>query len=152
MRMRWLKHGGTTILVGLMAALLCALPAGCGKKGPPRLPDVEMPAGVRNLAVALAGGDIVLNWTAVNAEKAEGVDGYRIYRAADPVTADVCEGCPILFKPVATVPMGAGEAAAPKMTYREAQLPGTRYRFKVVPVDAQGRLGPDSNIVAITTD
>ncbi len=152
MRMRRLKHGGTTILVGMMALLLCSLTAGCGKKAPPRLPDVEMPAGVRNLAAALAGGDIVLNWTPAAADKAANVAGYRIYRSADPVTADVCEGCPILFKPVADVPMAAGEAAAPKMTYREEQLPGTRYRFKVVPVDAQGRLGPDSNIVAITTD
>jgi hypothetical protein len=38
------------------------------------------------------------------------------------------------------------------MNFKERLLPATRYRFKVVPYDAQGQLGPDSNIVRIVTD
>jgi len=134
-------------------AIAAVIPAGCGQKGPPKLPKVKAPVGVSNLAVKLEGGDIVLSWSVKKAEiEKSGVAGYRIYRSAEPVSDEDCDGCPVLFKRGAKVPLVDKESKRLVLEYREAMLPGTRYRFKVVPYDAQGGLGPDSNIVRIVTD
>ena len=141
-------HRAFARVVLVIAAVLIgiALPVGCGKKGPPRLPDVEAPAGVADLKAALEGEEIVLTWTGLAAA------GYSIYRSAEPEDEKPCEGCPILFKRVGKVPM-AGEKNTPQnCEYRENWMPATRYHFKVVPYDDQGQLGSDSNIVAISTD
>lgn len=142
------------VILGLVAVALClVLPAGCGKKGPPKLPDVTPLSSVTNLAVALEGGDVVLRWTAAVAKnEAPVAEGYLIYRSAEPVSEEACAGCPVLFQRAAKIPLAEAVAASNEMVYREALLPATRYRFKVVPYDTQGRLGPNSNIVGIVTD
>ena len=142
------------ILLGLVAVALClVLPAGCGKKGPPKLPDVTPPSSVNNLALALEGGDVVLRWTAAVAKDEEHMtEGYLIYRSAEPVSEEACAGCPVQFQRAAKIPLAEAVAASNEMVYREALLPATRYRFKVVPYDTQGQLGPNSNIVRIVTD
>lgn len=142
------------ILLGLVAVALCLLlPAGCGKKGPPKLPDVTPPPSVTNLAVTLEGGDVVLRWTAAVVKKEDqATEGYLIYRSAEPVSEEACAGCPVLFQRAAKIPLTEAVAASNEMVYREALLPATRYRFKVVPYDTQGQLGPNSNIVRIVSD
>ena len=152
---KWcLRRAFPKILLCFVASAICVtLPTGCGKKGPPKLPDVKAPIGVSDLSVKVDGADIVLSWTATGAEKDErGVEGYLIYHSAEPLSNDDCEGCPVLFKRGAKVPLVDKDSTRPLMIYKEPLLPGTRYRFKVLPYDAQGQLGPDSNIVRIVTD
>jgi hypothetical protein len=134
-------------LPGLCALLLAVgMAAGCGKKGPPQLPNIEPPNGVTNLAVVQQGEEIVLTWSGPAAA------GYQVYRSAEPVVEGDCEGCPILYKRVAKLP-STGEGETPtSMVYREPHMAGTRYYFKVVPYDAQGQLGPDSNIATLVTE
>ena len=96
------------ILLGLVAVALClVLPAGCGKKGPPKLPDVTPPPSVTNLSVTLEGSDVVLRWTAAVAKDEEHMtEGYLIYRSAEPVSEEACAGCPVLFQRAAKIPSG----------------------------------------------
>ena len=140
---------GVWLAAFLVAALLTA---GCGKKGPPRLPDVEAPAGVRDLSATLSGDAIVLKWTAAGGEATVVAAGYYVYRSAEPEGEEACEGCPVLFRRAAQVPLAAGASEPQGLEYREPPVPGTRDRFKVVPYDAAGRRGPDSNIVRIVTE
>jgi len=135
-------------LVTLLAVVLAGstLPAGCGKKGPPRLPDAQPPKSVTDLAAVQEGPEIVLRWTGFAAA------GYQVYRSAEPQAEEACEGCPILFAPVAKIPLTGEEQTPQPLLYREPSLSDTRYRFKVVPYDAQGQLGADSNIVRLTTE
>lgn len=141
------------LLYVVVVAIGAATPIGCGKKGPPTLPNVKAPVGVNNLAVKLDGSDIVLSWTATATINDEaGVAGYLVYHSAEPMSEDTCEGCPVLFKRGAKVPLIDKDSKRSLLEYREALLPGTLYRFKVVPYDAQGNLGPDSNIVKIVTE
>ena len=129
-----------------MVLLAAVLTAGCGKKGPPRLPDSTAPDAVSDLAAVREGEAIVLRWTGFAAA------GYQVYRSAEPESEPGCDGCPVLFEPVAKIPL-AGEGASPQpLTYREPGLPKTRYRFKVVPFDTQGQLGADSNVVSLKTE
>jgi len=142
-----------TLLCFVVAATLAAIPTSCGKKGPPKLPNVKAPVGVSNLAAKLDGSDIVLSWTATATINDEyGVAGYLVYHSTEPMSEDTCEGCPVLFKRGAKVPLIDKGSKRSVLEYREVLLPDTLYRFKVVPYDAQGNLGPDSNIVEIVTE
>ena len=126
---------------------------GCGKKGPPSLPDTKAPQSVTSLTVSQQGGDIVLKWAVAKAAEDEALtEGFQVYRSAEPVSEDSCEGCPVLFHRVAKVALDDMATETRTMVYREPLLPATRYRFKVIPYDAQGGLGPDSNIVRIITE
>lgn len=146
---RWQSNGIFRAAAWTAALVMgLALMAACGKKGPPRLPDVEAPAGVRDLAAAREDTFIVLKWTAAVEKDAAAPQGYYVYRSAEPAGEDACAGCPVLFRRAAQVALGGD----PTLEYREPIVPGTRYRFKVVPYDAAGQLGPDSNIVRIVTD
>jgi predicted small lipoprotein YifL len=150
MTLRSFKHAPNVrqyTILGLCALVVMAgLAAGCGKKGPPTLPKTATPAGVTNLAAVQQGEEIVLTWTGPAAA------GYQVYRSAEPVADGDCEGCPILFERLAKLPTAGEGETPPPMTYREPSMPGTRYHFKVVPYDAQGQLGPDSNIATIVTE
>lgn len=146
---RWNTSAAVWLAVFLITPILMAA---CGKKGPPRLPDVEAPPGVRDLSAAVLEGAIVLKWTAPGGAETAAPAGYHVYRSAEPMDAEACEGCPVLFRRAAQVPLAA-EASEPRtLEYREPLIPGTRYRFKVVPYDAGGRLGPDSNVVRLVTE
>jgi hypothetical protein len=148
-----LKRGRNNVLIWMALLLVAAaLVSGCGKKAPPKLSDVEAPGGVDNLSVALEEDEIVLTWTAPDADAQSGPAGYHVYRSAEPAGEEACRGCPVLFRRVAKVPLAAQPSGGRPLIYRELAVPGTRYLFKVVSFDAAGRLGPDSNIVRIVAD
>lgn len=151
---RCLRFGRPAILPWIALLVMgVLLVAGCGKKGPPRLPDASAPADVKDLAAVLEGDEIVLRWTAPEAREGAGAPaGYQVYRSAEPVGGEPCEGCPILFRRVARVPLAGDVSGSQALVYREPRLSGTRYSFKVVQYDAQGQLGPDSNIARIVTE
>ena len=153
---RCLKRTCSELLLCLATAvILAAVPVGCGKKGPPRLPNIKTPSEVTNLALAAEGAELVLTWTAPKVSEDEGASrpaGYLVYRSAEPVGEETCEGCPVLFQRVEKIPLTESDGTGQALVYREALLPGTRYRFKVVSYDVRGQLGPDSNIVKIVTD
>lgn len=137
------------VLVWAVLVLLSAAwAAGCGKKGPPQLPDAAAPVRIDDLAALREGDDIVLTWSPTVLTDDTAVAGYHIYRSAEAAGgSDDCRGCPVLFRRVADVPASGENATDQKIAYREPLMAGTHYRFKVVPYDSQGRLGPDSNIV-----
>ena len=140
-------HLSRLIVLGVWALMLAiGVVGGCGKKGPPTLPNIAAPDAVTNLTAVQQGEEIVLSWSGPAAA------GYQVYRSAEPVAEGGCEGCPILFKRVAKL-LATGEGETPtSMVYREPRMAGTRYHFKVIPYDAQGQLGPDSNIATIVTE
>lgn len=151
-----LKRTYPVLLLCLAAAvILAAVPVGCGKKGPPRLPNIKTPTGVTDLTLAAEGAELVLSWTAPKVsedEEASRPAGYLVYRSTEPVGEETCEGCPVLFQRVEKIPLAEDDETGQTQVYREALLSGTRYRFKVVSYDVRGQLGPDSNIVKIVTD
>jgi hypothetical protein len=142
--------GGRFLLV-LIAVLALS---GCGIKKDPRLPQINTPSGVRDLRVAVAGEDILLEWTTAGLERKgeKAAQGFYVYRADEPAATEACEGCPILFKRVALVKIYRELEPEEVLSYRESKRVGVRYIFKVVAFNDRGLLGEDSNIVRLTTD
>jgi predicted small lipoprotein YifL len=154
MRKDPIGKGSERVLVWtLLFILSAALAVGCGKKGPPRLPDLQAPESIDDLAALQEGDEIVLTWTSSAADQTAVVAvGYAIYRSAEPAGEEACPGCPVLFRRVAEVPATGEGDQRQSFVYREPFAPGTRYRFKVVPFDARGQLGSDSNVVRLGPD
>jgi predicted small lipoprotein YifL len=142
------RPGPAASLALLALALLLVLPAGCGKKGPPRLPKAEERPAVGELTHTVQGDEVLLRWTPGRVKAADPAApvAYRVYQAAESLT-EGCRGCPLLFRPAAEAPRpAAGEAGAP-LSVRLPLEKGYRYTFKVAAVDGRGRLGGESNLV-----
>ena len=136
------------VLIGIL------LLTGCGIKKDPRLPKIKTPSGIDDLRVAVAGEDILLEWTTAGLarEGEKAAQGFYVYRADEPASTEACEGCPILFKRAALVKIYRDLAPEEVLSYREPKRSGVRYIFKVVAFNDHGLLGEDSNIVRLTTD
>ncbi len=146
----WERIGRT--LFHILAVLL--LLTGCGIKKAPKLPDVDTPAGIRDLRVSVAGEDIVLAWTTAGLDRQGDLaaQGFYVYRADEPADADFCEGCPIMFRRVGLVKIYRPLPPEEVLSYREPRRSQVRYIFKVVAYNDHGLLGADSNLVRLTTD
>ncbi|MBL0715666.1 MAG: hypothetical protein JJV98_18410 [Desulfosarcina sp.] len=143
-----IRWGLLFVLTGMLVL------SGCGIKKGPRLPHVGTPAGVDDLHAAVAGEDILLEWTTagLDREGEKAAQGFYIYRSDEAVDAEACEDCPILFKRVALVKIYRELAAEEVLSYREPKRARVRYIFKVVAYNAAGLLGSDSNLVRLTID
>lgn len=146
-----LRDGGPKFLLALMVLFAFC---GCGIKKSPKLPDVKTPTGVNDLRVAVAGEDILVEWTTsgLKREGDQAAQGFYIYRADEPADAERCEGCPILFRRVGLVKIYRDLAPEEVLNYREPKRAGVHYIFKVVAFNDQGLLGEDSNLARLTTD
>ncbi len=141
--------------IGLPAALIVLLiMGGCGIKKPPKLPEVKTPTGVNDLRAAVAGEDILLEWSTAGLERKgdEAAQGFYVYRSDEPADAEVCEGCPTLFRRVGLVKIYRELEPEEVLSYREPKRAGVRYIFKVVAFNDHGLLGEDSNLARLTTD
>ena len=136
------------VLIGVLLVI------GCGIQKEPRLPKVKTPSGVDDLRVAVAGEDILLEWTTAGLERKgeKAAQGFYVYRADEPAAKEACEGCPILFKRVALVKIYRELTPEEVLSYREPKRSAVRYIFKVVAFNDHGLLGDDSNLVRLTTD
>jgi predicted small lipoprotein YifL len=136
----------------ILALLVSAALAGCGKKGPPVPPPRYRPPPVTDLAHRVDGGTLLLSWTvpvAAGTDKAV-IDGCVVYRARQSILESECTGCPVPFEPVAEIPFSPTTAAVPPasgLTYTETLLPGFIYTYKVTCLTRSGGPGPDSNAV-----
>ncbi len=138
--------------LAVVTVLLVA--GGCGIKKSPRLPKVKTPKGINDLRAALAGEDILLEWTTGGLERKgdQAAQGFYVYRAEEPADSEACEGCPILFQRVGLVKIYRELGPEEVLSFREPKRSGMRYTFKVVAFNDHGLLGEDSNLVRLTTD
>ncbi|MFH2046479.1 MAG: hypothetical protein ABIK92_15170 [Pseudomonadota bacterium] len=124
---------------------------GCGRKGPPAAPrQLAVPA-VNELKSLVEGDNVILEWTVpkTKEKKAPRITGFVIYQAKYPVAEDICENCPINYKPVAEVSAdSAGKDG--NIRYVRQLEKGFKYFFKVTAfsknVTPESR---DSNIIKI---
>ncbi len=142
-----------TVAVALVL-LLASL--GCGRKGPPLPPRPVIPASVGSLRAEPEANGIVVSWS----RPARNHDGspltdlleFRVSRSPGPGP----EGGPAGFALLTTVRADSPDNAA-VVGDRYALLddgrgqglaPGTRYAYRVQPVNKRGALGPATEVAA----
>lgn len=139
------------IAVGVLLTVFLALfPAGCGKKGPPRLPDAPELPEVSDLSHRLEGDGVVLKWS-VPGESLRDITGFYIYRSSASLSEAPCEGCPLVFEKAAIVAVDAQEQKTGRFVYQEPLLTGYRYAYKVMAYRESSGADRASNVVRFET-
>ena len=133
----------TTVVAGILIGALFLVSAGCGVKAPPVPPDSQPPV-VATLTHTLENGTLVLSWALAGGSPTP--QSYTFYRSRVSLADKPCEGCPLIFKRLMTIPAD-GQASGAEMVSVE---PGYRYGFKMTARDVNGLEGPDSNTVSFS--
>ncbi|MCI5130892.1 MAG: hypothetical protein D3904_05070 [Candidatus Electrothrix sp. EH2] len=146
----------SSLVCGLLSALLLIGLSGCGYKNDPVAPQALVPVPINDLRYELNDKGAVLHWSypteTVNGEDLAEIDSFMLYRAEVPL-ADYCDTCPVPFgSPIkvdgGVIPEREGKRAT---SYDIGFLrPGHKYFFKVC--SRTGWLTPsaDSNQVSFT--
>ena len=126
--------------------------AGCGKKAPPRPPELRFPPAVKDLSYAIASQKVELNWTVQSADdhSASFPASCKILRSKLSAEESNCEKCPIRFTAIGDIPIEMKRSEKPQSTgmrFSEILEPGYRYIYKVVVYDEDGQRSKDSNTV-----
>ena len=139
-------------LLIVFAAVLMVLFPGCGKKGPPFLPQHKLNSKVDRLSGKWKDGHVVLDgYVPGEDKKRSDVTGCRIYHAWYSAENLPCEGCPIEmsgFKEINNKIISGDRF--------NCDIPGIEKRgiwfFEVRLVGKGGALGPPSERVKVTID
>jgi len=126
-----------------LLSLLFLVSAGCGVKAPPVAPDARPPV-VATLTHTLENGTLVLSWALSGGSPTP--QSYTFYRSRVSLADKPCEGCPLVFKRLMTIPADGRENGVETVSVEQ----GYRYGFKMTATDANGLEGPDSNTVSFS--
>lgn len=133
----------------LVVLALFVAAAGCGKKGPPFLPEKSFHVQVSTLRAEWDGNYFLLSGRLSHPEKArEVVSGCRVYFGRYPLEDPPCETCPVEFHGY----HGFGPEVIQEGDFFcrvPGKMRGQVYFFKVHLISAEGTLGPASNQVKI---
>jgi len=144
---RGVRSAKGPILAGLFL-LLSVSYFGCGVKGPPVPPRQAPVQAVADLAYAVSDQIVVLTWHLpgpLSAKQAKNA-AFGLYRYRTALAEPDCDGCPLVFEKVATVPYVHTESN--RFSIDAPLETGYRYVFKVR-LETDGGAGPDSNSVQI---
>jgi hypothetical protein len=120
--------------------------SGCGVKGPPVPPRQPPLPAVTDLSYRLTQQTVALTWR-LSAPPTGSWDRdwvFGIYRSRSSLDQPPCDGCPLVFAKVATLPYTDTDNL--RFSTDVPLVPGYRYVFKVR-LETTHRAGPDSNTV-----
>ncbi len=129
---------------GVILMVVAAAIGGCGKKGPPRLPDAPTLPEISDLSYQLEGSEVALSWSVPEAA-VQDLDGFTIYRSLTSLAEAPCDGCPLVFEKIATVPAAAPDDPIGRYSYRDRISDGFRHIYKVGAFREPGGETQDSN-------
>lgn len=142
--MKGLRTASCLVILTLLVAAV-----GCGKKGPPHLPEKSFPLLVSGLKAEWDGNYFLLSGRFNLPEKAEeSVSGCRVFFGEYPLQSPPCETCPVEFHGY----HGFGLEVVREEGFF-CRVPGKKrgqvYFFKVHLISTEGILGPASNQVRV---
>lgn len=139
------------LLIILISAWML-LPAGCGKKGPPRAPKQILPPPVNDLKANVVNGDMRLYWTVPPEPEnvTTSLEGFFVFKASVVAREGMCDECPrqyILVGEPLIYSASQQENGRRVMTYTEKLRKGFRYTYKVRGFTEGRSSADDSNII-----
>jgi predicted SPOUT superfamily RNA methylase MTH1 len=141
------------VLVILPLAMMLVF--ACGKKGPPRAPELALPETIRDLKAEVKQEGIVLNWSRpmryVDGSEIRDLAAFVIFRQSIPQVR-ACPECPIPYRQRVTVSVEDQQKFIKKERFQilDSELePQTKYRYRIFSRLADGSLSKPSNEVGV---
>jgi hypothetical protein len=133
------------LLACLVLAFMLLIPASCGRKAKPSLPQKSTNARVVDLKGAWQGDYVELKGSVSDSSGlGSAVTGARVHYAVYPVSDPPCDGCPIEFQGFHTY--GTEVIREDRFLCKiPGALRGNIYYFEVQLTGDKGSLGPPSN-------
>lgn len=127
----------------VIALVLCAVLAACGKKAPPRPPHFVIPQ-VSDLKAVASDKTVTLSWKMPDAQA--DVARTRLYRSELQTESGFCPGCPRNFELIAELLPGdlKPENGLAKFTDYNVKN-GFLYSYKLALCNSAGICGEESN-------
>ena len=140
------------VLPYLLFVLILLIPASCGRKGDPFLPQKSTNARVVDLKGTWQGAYIELKGGIADAAGSDStLTGARVHYAIYPVAEPPCDGCPIEFQGFHTYGLEAVREGRFFCKIPGA-VKGNIYYFEVQLAGEKGVLGPPSNRVKVVVE
>jgi len=146
-----LNRNQAAVRLILMLTLVFVL-VRCGKKGPPFLPEKEIPYRLNALSVEQQGGGFHLEGKVVDprdpARPVPVIEVGRVYHACYPLDNPPCENCPIDYGPFRSV---RGEQVGKGRFSCQVPVKAGKgiHFFKIRLIGPEGGIGPFSDRVKI---
>jgi len=128
----------------------------CGIKNPPVPPKTLTPPAIRDLKAEVIGDKVQLTWSMPkdDNELFDRVKHFRVYKYKSHSSIEVCEGCPIPFKPLLDIKLKdpyPAQMEGDSIIYHDAIEANYGYAYKIVVHHKSGGVSEDSNIVQFVT-
>ena len=138
----------------LFMAFVFVAAGACGKKGPPRAPELALPQVIEDLKAVAGKSGAVLTWGRptryVDGQRLRDLQGFVIFRKEISAT---CPDCPVPFRERTTILIDDQERFIQKTKFRavdQGLSPGNTYVYRVFSRLVDGTLSDPSNEAAIT--
>ena len=140
------------LLACIILVLMLLIPASCGKKANPTLPQKSTNAKVVDLKGAWQGGYVELKGSVSGSSGPDSAaTGARVHYAVYPQSDPPCDGCPIEFQGFHTYGTEAVQEGRFFCKIPGA-LKGNIYFFEVQLAGEKGVLGPKSNRAKVVVE
>jgi len=130
-------------VAGFLIGALFLVSTGCGVKAPPVAPEATPPV-IATVDHTMENGSLTLSWALSAGSPIP--QSYTFYRSRVSLADKPCEGCPLVFKRLMTIPADGRKDGVETVSVE----PGYRYGFKMTATDANGLEGPDSQTVSFS--
>jgi hypothetical protein len=137
----------------LLLLLIFFLPAGCGRKGQLIPPEALLPVPIADLQVAQEGGRFRVSWSLPPKPGGGGAHrelaGFRLFKREVLPPDQDCEACADAYRLAKSVDLDYLQdvrRSGDRLLTSDSDIAlGTTYQYKVVAVNKDGTVSPDSN-------
>jgi hypothetical protein len=137
--------------IGVCALILVI--SACGKKAPPRAPELAAPERITNLRAQSVANGVSLSWSRpgqyVDGRELKDLAGFVVFRKD---LSPSCVDCPVPYRQITTVFVEDRERFVKQKQYRlvdDGVQPKIVYRYRVASQLFDGTLGEPSNEIEI---
>jgi len=150
----WGRSLSHIFVIGMLFFVALLLVVSCGKKGPPRAPELAVPETIKDLKAEAGGGGIALTWSRptryLDGKSLDDLAGFVVFRKE---ITQACPECPAPYRERVTLPVEDQQKFLKKQKFRyvDGELtPQVNYVYRIFSRLLDGSLSDPSNEAKLT--
>ncbi len=154
LRQRPPLHLSVSSLAVVLFLIMIVGSASCGRKGPPRAPELAVPEIIKDLKAEAGGGGIAITWSRptryLDGKPLDDLAGFVVFRKE---VTQACPQCPAPYRERVNLPLEDQQKFLKKQKFRyvDRQLtPQVSYSYRVFSRLMDGSLSDPSNEAKLT--